>query len=87
MVPNLMESTKEYWQKLDTLDAAYKRGEVSIEEVDVKVAQYMTELGQERRFFFRFIRDRFHQLWQEKPDFLVGIGLMFALTWMWAAVN
>lgn len=87
MVPNLLESTKEYWQKLDRLEAQYKRGEVSIEEVDAKVAQYMTELGEERRFFFRFVRDRMSYLWQEQPEFLVGTGLIFVLTWMWAAIN
>lgn len=86
-MPNLLESTKEYWQKLDALEASYKRGEVSIEEVDAKVEQYMTELGQERRFFFRFVRDRLQHLWKEQPDFIAGIGIIFVLTWFWAALN
>ncbi|WP_088893062.1 hypothetical protein [Leptolyngbya ohadii] len=87
MVPNLLESTKEYWKKLDALEAAYKRGDVSIEEVDVKVAEYMAELGQERRFFFRFVRDRLQFIWQEQPELLVSVGLIFTLTWMWTVVN
>lgn len=87
MIPNLLESTKEYWQKLDALEAAYKKGEVSIEEVDVKVAEYMQELGKERRFFFRFLRDRLQHLWQEQPDVIAGFGIVFMLTWIWAAFN
>lgn len=87
MVPNLLESTKEYWQKLDALEAAYKNGDVSIEEVDAKVAQYMHELGEERRFFLRFVRDRLQYLWQEQPDIIAGFGILFVVTWVWAAVN
>ncbi len=32
MFPNLIEATKEYWRKLDELEAAYQQGEIPLEE-------------------------------------------------------
>jgi hypothetical protein len=36
MFPNLLEATKEYWRKLDRLEAAYPQGEIPLEEVVVR---------------------------------------------------
>lgn len=48
MNPNLLEATQEYWHKLNELEAAYQRGEVTLEEVDAKVEALMVELGRTR---------------------------------------
>ena len=34
MFPNLIQAIKEYWHKLDKLEAAYQQGEIFLEEVD-----------------------------------------------------
>lgn len=49
MFPNLFGATQDYWRKLDRLEARYRRGELSIEEVDAQVQHLMVELGEERR--------------------------------------
>jgi phosphopentomutase len=54
MFPNLLEATKEYWHKLDRLEAAYQQGEIPLEEVDTRVAELMTEMAQKRRAAFSY---------------------------------
>ena len=56
MFPNLIQATKEYWHKLDQLEAAYQQGEISLEEVDSKVAKLIAELAEERRATFTYFR-------------------------------
>ena len=60
MFPNLIQATKEYWHKLDELEAAYQQGEISLEEVDSKVAELIAELAEERRATFTY----FQHSWQ-----------------------
>ena len=58
MFPNLLEATKEYWRKLDELEAAYQQGEIPLEEVDARVTELMAELAQERRAAFTYFLAR-----------------------------
>ncbi|MGF1460650.1 MAG: hypothetical protein ACFBSG_16695 [Leptolyngbyaceae cyanobacterium] len=46
---NLLQEARSYWRKLDEVEAAYQRGELSIQEVDTRVHQLMADLGQARR--------------------------------------
>ncbi|MDX2100531.1 MAG: hypothetical protein SFW36_22365, partial [Leptolyngbyaceae cyanobacterium bins.59] len=80
MIPNLLEATNEYWRNLNELEAAYRRGEVSPEEVDAKVATLMAELGQERRATVQFLLDNLNRVWNEQRDFVLGLGALGVLT-------
>ncbi|MBD1823015.1 hypothetical protein H6F51_11040 [Cyanobacteria bacterium FACHB-DQ100] len=83
MIPNLMESTNEYWCRLNELEAAYQRGEVSLEEVDARVKILMAELGQERRATVRFLLGSVSRIWQEQRELVVGLGVIGVLTYAW----
>lgn len=87
MTPNLLEATNEYWRKLNELEAAYQRGEVSLEEVDARVAILMAELGQERRATMRFLLDNVSRIWQEQREFVLGLGLIGVLTYSWIVIS
>lgn len=87
MIPNLLAATNEYWRKLNELDAAYQRGEVSLEEVNATVEELMVELGQERRASVRFLVDNVSRIWNEQQELVVGLGIVGALTYAWIAVS
>lgn len=87
MIPNLLEATTDYWRKLNELEAAYQRGEVSLEEVDARVAALMAELGQERRATLRFLVDNVTRVWSEQREWVVGLGLIGVLTYAWITVS
>lgn len=87
MVPNLLEATNEYWRKLNELEAAYQRGEVSLEEVDATVATLMAELGQERRATVRFLMDNVSRIWHEQREIIISLGLVGVLTYAWVVAS
>lgn len=87
MIPNLLEATNEYWYKLNELEAAYQKGEVSLEEVDDRVKELMAELGRERRAALRFLFNNIGQFWNEQREVVVGLGLIGMLTCAWMAVS
>ncbi|MBW4523575.1 MAG: hypothetical protein KME18_00045 [Phormidium tanganyikae FI6-MK23] len=82
-MPNLIEATNEYWRKLNELQVAYQRGEVPLEEVDVRVESLMAELGQERRATVRFLLGSVSRIWQEQQELVVGLGVIGVLTYAW----
>jgi len=86
-VPNLLESTREYWRKLDELEAAYYNGEVSIEEVDRQVEQLMAELGRERRIVFSAIWNNIGRIIQERQETIIGLFLVLTVTYAWLAIE
>jgi hypothetical protein len=87
MIPNLIEATNEYWRKLNELETAYQRGEVSLEEVDARVAILTGELGQERRAIVRFSIDNVSQIWSTQREIVIGLGLISVLTYVWVVIN
>lgn len=87
MLPNLLEATNEYWRKLDELEAAYQKGEVSIEEVDAKVKSLMAELGQERRAALSYVLNGFYRLWSDRRETIVGLAIIGIITYTWAVVS
>lgn len=87
MVPNLLDATKTYWRKLNEVEAAYQRGELSIAEVDAKVHELMAELGQERRATLNFFADGVRRLWYEQRETIVGVALIGVLTYAWAVIS
>jgi len=83
MTPNLLQATREYWRKLDAVEAAYKRNELSPEEVDAEVKALMAELGQARRESLAMLRYGLQSLWQEQPEVIVGVAMLVVLGYGW----
>jgi hypothetical protein len=75
MIPNLLEATQEYWQKLDELEKAYQQGEISIEEVDNQVTFLMKELAQKRQNVISYLWES-SQIWLNQQRETIG-GLIF----------
>lgn len=87
MFPNLLEATKDYWRKLDELEAAYKRGEVSLAEVDARVPELMAELGRERRAALDYLFASWRRLWNEQRETIAGIAFLAILTYSWVVFS
>ncbi|HEY9880019.1 MAG TPA: hypothetical protein V6D29_16310 [Leptolyngbyaceae cyanobacterium] len=83
MIPNLLEATHEYMQKLNELEAAYQRDEVSIEEVDAQVKVLMADLGRTRKealsAFMASLRYTLQNQWETIAG-VAGVGVL-ALWW------
>lgn len=86
MIPNLVAATNDYWQKLNELEAAYQRGDVSLEEVNARVSELMAELGQERRATINFLLNGWQHFWSQQKELVVGLGLIGMLTYAWVSV-
>lgn len=87
MFPNLLEATHQYWQQLNELEAAYQRGDVSIEEVDTRVAELMIELGNQRRATFRALWESSKQFWHEQTELILGGALLGGLSYAWIVLH
>lgn len=87
MTPNLLEATHEYWHKLNELESAYQRGEVTLEEVDVRVEELMTELGRSRRAAFSYFLSGVRHFWNEQRETIVGVLGLSVLTYGWLVVR
>ena len=87
MFPNLFQATTEYWRKLDELELAYKKGRISLEEVDVRVAELIAELAVERRatftYFYRICR---HWLTTQRQT-VIGLVMLAIITYGWVLSN
>ena len=83
MFPNLLEATKEYWHKLDRLEAAYQQGEIPLEEVDARVAELMTGLAQERRDAFIYFWHGWQHWLTAQRETLMGLAILVLVTYAW----
>lgn len=82
MFPNLWVATKEYWRKLDQLEATYHKGEISLDQVNAKVAELRVELGQERRAT-RDLLNSWRYVWSEQREAIAGIALVGIIAYAW----
>jgi hypothetical protein len=85
MFPNLFTATQDYWRKLDELEVAYQRGEVSLEKVDAQVKMLMEELGEQRRMTFNFFKQQCQNWLTSQKETIMGLlllGLIF-YAWLW----
>ncbi len=83
MGSDLIEATKIYWRKLDELEAAYRRRELSTHEVNVRVEALMAELGQSRREALRSAWASLRHTVQQYADVIVGSVCVLALAYFW----
>ena len=87
MFPNLLQATKEYWRQLDELEIAYQQGEISIDEVDARVADLMAELADERRAAFRYLwHGCLHWITTQKET-VISLAILALVTYAWALTN
>lgn len=87
MFPNLLSETKEYWCKLNELEVAYQKGEVSIEEVDARVQSLMVELGTSRQAALNYVLNSFYHLCNEQRETIVGIAILGVISYAWAVIS
>lgn len=87
MFPNLLEATKEYWRKLDELEAAYQQGEIPLEEVDARVAELMAELAIERRAALTYFWHRWQHRLMAQRETLIGLAILAFVTYAWVLTN
>ena len=87
MFPNFLESTREYWRKLDELEAAYERGDVSLDEVDLRVAELMENLGQERRLAIRSAWQSVQYWFKTQKEAVVGLVMVSLVAYIWVLSN
>ncbi len=86
MIPNLVEATQEYWRKLDELEAAYQKGEISIEEVDRQVASLMKELGRKRQSFITYFLQSWQHCFSQRKETIVGLAMLGIICYCWLLV-
>lgn len=87
MIPDLMQATRRYWRQLDELEAAYQRGEVSVQEVNARVQQLMEELGQTRREALRAVWASLQHFVQQQRDAIAGAAAIGLLAYVWLVVQ
>lgn len=85
MIPDLLEATQDYMQKLDALEAAYQRDEVSVEQVNAQVKVLMQDLGRTRREALRAFAASFWQSRQTQWESLAGVACLGVLAYLWWA--
>jgi hypothetical protein len=85
MFTDLFSATQDYWRKLDEVEAAYKRDEMTLEEVNAEVQRLMIDLGNHRR---RAIKDFWASLQyfiQQQREVLAGTAVIGVLAYIWLA--
>lgn len=87
MFPNLLESTKEYWRKLDELEVAYQQGDVSLDEVNVQVAELMKELGQKRRLAISTAWNGIQYWFKTQKETVLGLVMVSLVAYIWVLSN
>jgi hypothetical protein len=73
---NLIEETKDYWRKLEELENAYEKGEVSLEEVDTLVTQLMKDLGQKRQEALQGFFSAIATVLRDQPITVLGLSVV-----------
>lgn len=87
MLPDLMGATRDYWRKLDEVEAAYRRDELTIKEVDAEVKALMVELGQTRRQLLRDSWAIAQTFVNQQGEALAGVAALGVLAYVWLVAN
>lgn len=83
MFTDLLSATRSYWHQLNEVETAYKRNEMTLEEVDTEVQRLMVELGHQRR---RALKDAWASLQhfaKQQSDVLAGTAMLGILAYVW----
>jgi hypothetical protein len=83
MFTDLLSATQDYWQKLDEVEAAYNRDEMTLEEVDAEVKHLMTQLGNTRRQALRDFGASVRYFVQQQREILAGTAVIGLLAYLW----
>jgi hypothetical protein len=83
MFTDLLSATQDYWHKLDQVEAAYKRDEMTIQEVDAEVQRLMVELGNQRRQALKDLWASVQYFVQQQQEVLAGTAVLGVLAYVW----
>lgn len=83
MFTDLSSATRKYRKKLDKVEAAYKRNELTIEEVDAEVQRLMTELGDARRRALREFWASLQYFVRQQRDEIATLTALGLLAYLW----
>jgi hypothetical protein len=87
MFPDLIGATRDYWRKLDEVEAAFQRHELTREEVNAEVKALMVELGRTRRQGLRDFWAISQTFVQQQGEALAGVAALGVLAYLWVIVN
>ncbi|MBE9138785.1 hypothetical protein IQ254_16555 [Nodosilinea sp. LEGE 07088] len=87
MLPDLIGATRDYWRKLDAVEAAYRRNELTAAEVNAQVNVLMAELGQTRRQLLRDSWAIFQTFVNQQGEALAGVAALGGLAYLWLVAN
>lgn len=83
MFPDLQDATQTYWQKLDQIEADYRQGKLSSQEVDQQVKALMAELGAQRRAALGSAWQA-SRLWiNQNQEWLIGCVSVLIAVYLW----
>jgi hypothetical protein len=83
MFTDLTEATRDYWKKLDDVEAAYKRDEMTVQEVDAEVQQLMMELGNARRRALKDFWASLQYFVNQQREAIAGVAAIAGLAYVW----
>lgn len=87
MLPDLIGATRDYWRQLDAVEAAYRRGELTLDQVNAQVKALMADLGKTRRQLLRDSWAILQNFGRQQGDALAGITALGALAYVWLVVS
>ncbi len=87
MLPDLIGATRDYWRKLDAVEAAYRRNELSAAEVNAEVKALMADLGQTRRQLLRDSWAIMQSFVNRQGEALAGVAALGVLAYLWLVAN
>jgi hypothetical protein len=87
MLPDLMGATRDYWRQLDAVEAAYRRNELTAEEVNNQVKALIADLGQTRRQLLRDSWAVIQASMSRQSEALAGVAALGVLAYLWLVVN
>lgn len=83
MLTDLLSATRDYWRQLDKVETAYKRNEMTLEEVDTEVQRLMVELGHHRSRALKDIWASLQHFAKQQSDVLAGTAMLGILAYVW----
>jgi hypothetical protein len=87
MLPDLIGATRDYWRKLDEVEAAYRRNELTATEVNAEVKALMIELDQTRRQLLIDSWAIFQTFANQQGEALAGVAALGVLAYVWLVAN